>query len=168
MTLNLGVYEPIVDPKGCPILVQVTIFYYLHLTIKLIFFSKFLRLWKFIPLFWTLILFVKSSKSYLNLFEYSVVPSHLTSIQWFFVKQVKESGKKSRLTCRDLWSILVTDFSSLQRRSMTQLQFSMQAAPLRCLDWSFRKTFGTIFKLRPGGTLMCVVKYYSIVLVGIF
>ena len=151
VTLNLGVYEPTVDPKGRPILVQVIILLIFIYSIKFIFyflfFSQFSRLWKFIPLFWTSILFMISRKNYSNLLGPSVAKSHLTSIQWFCVKQPKENGKKYRLTSRDLWCILVIAFSNLRKRSRIQLQFSMPAHR-SCLDWSSEKMYGITFKLR--------------------
>ena len=131
--LNLGMYEPTVDHKGRPILVPVIIFLLFNLPIELIlFFSKFSRHLKFIPLFWTLILLIGSSKNYSSLFGHSVV-SHLTSIRWFCVKRPKEDGKKSRLIIRDHWRILAIAFSNPRRRSQTQLPFSMRGH-LRCSD----------------------------------
>jgi hypothetical protein len=117
------------------------------------FFSKFLRLLKSILLFWTSILFVRSRKNYSHLFRHFVVLSLLTSIPWFCVKQPKENGRKSRLRRRDPWCILATASSNLRRRSLTPLQFSMRAH-LKCLDWFFRKMFGTTFK--PRRTWRCI------------
>ena len=96
---------------------------------------------------WTLISSVTSKKNSLSPFGHSVVPSPSTSTPWSCVKQQKGDGKKSGSISKDPWCISAIAFSNLRKRSLTRLQFSMRAH-LRCLDWSFRKMFGTVFKLR--------------------